>query len=203
MVPIRIFERRFYFLGITSIKLRKNYKNDNCYYDFLRKLRIDIMGGTHKRTKVNLDGEKEADTFYTGTSCLLAVKKGLEALNACAEDFNDRCKKMVLAGRTICENYSLINRTMGWFINSMAPNNEELHQTKKEFEAICKKLNVITMLIIKFQQTKDDADREHICKELKRTHGRLKKTLLAFYNESVNTYSRYLYKTLLGESERQ
>ena len=109
------FNRRMWFLGITLLKPKKNYRNPNAIYDFINKVRLEQEGYCFQRQSLE---NSQTYMFYTGVSCLKRLAQLLNNYIKRNNRSDDDLKKYQMACLKIYQNQNIILYSMEWFLRN-------------------------------------------------------------------------------------
>lgn len=129
----KIYTRRKFFFGITVVKPRETYINDNAAYEFIWKLRSEYEGAVHSEECILCINEEDRwHTYNTGLSCLpLLTSRIYKCLDQQDETVVNNNKITCLK---ICENMHIILKSLMWFADMYAKESSELAMLIKEYE---------------------------------------------------------------------
>lgn len=146
----RVFYRRAWFYGITLVKLKKGFRNDNAQYDALNKLRAEMDGGMYIIDKYGNDGTN-APKYFTGSACLKHIIDLLSSLDNNDENIFHKMRNYKNACVKIVENQKILCEIMRWCIRDN--NGEEICEMVEAYEKSINNVMVAAMLFNKFEQT--------------------------------------------------
>lgn len=158
----RLYNRRAWFYGITLLRIKENFINENAYYDFIKKLRYEQEGNIYYKQKYS-DSMNVKSKYFTGLSC---IKHIIDLLNNIEYD-NDvfsRLRKYREACKKISEHQNAICITMKWLRKSST--SSDLLEITDCYERSIKNITIIIMLFNKFELTADKSIIKRIIEKL-------------------------------------
>lgn len=155
--PTHAIDRRNSFYIITRVSLKNTYSEDNCIFNMLQKLKREIDGSLVLRNIFDNSGNDFIfDSYYTGTACLLGMKKALENnFNDQIGNFHEKLKGIAKEFRKLLEHRNIIFNSMEWVIINLQTDNEDLIEAKNEYYVCYKEMKKIWALVTKAGITND------------------------------------------------
>lgn len=150
--PEQLLERHDWLLGITMLKPRNDYRNENAHFDFIRKLQAEIDGAVYKK---QLGQSNDEEVFYTGLSCIEALINNIKSIDVKDEQFDEKFKRYLLACITIYDHHNLICNSLHWFIETTDGEADDANNIQDKYTDICKRLYTIIMMFYKYMQKND------------------------------------------------
>ena len=151
--------RRAFFFGITSISPRKEYKNDNVLYDFVKKLRAELKGGKIEiETRDFVTAETTTKTCYCGTSALTFLASEFDSDNSSSwKDDKGKRYMTLLALKTAFEHRKQLLRNMRFVQRYVhAESSELMAETINLYSDAITNVERVYLLFYKYCCTRDD-----------------------------------------------
>ncbi len=137
-----IFRRRNFFLGITILTPRYNYKNDNAGFDFIKKLSFELEGEVYIKMKYpHTFTTTDNPVYYTGLSTMSYLCDTILNVMKHPAEMNDQINLCREACLKIYENQTIILRSLKWFANTFVSNSFELDELITSYSRCCECLH--------------------------------------------------------------
>ncbi len=157
---LKDYRRRYWmrktFFEITRIRLKDNYRNENAFYDCLKKIQNYIDISVYKEEKLTEDFQLEDVTiWYLGSACSIALADSIKDGIVDIESANRDYKFTYLSAVKIHENRSLLLHSMKWMVQELHVNNPLILRSLEQYQGSCSKMQIIIGMMQKFRFTQD------------------------------------------------
>lgn len=187
----RIFTRRKYYHGVTSLKPKLKYTNDNACYDFINKLHSELSGIFYtEQISTSALNSNQIYTYHTGLSCILLLSNNMHDIIDQPDDI--KLKKYRSSCLKICENHHLILHSLNWYINTFVKNVEEFKLLIDEYEHCCSSLFNCVLLFYKYECSPNKNTLITIEHALSEVYHALKQLLTQIIPLATQIYTNYL-----------
>lgn len=183
----RLLVKRSYYFGITSLKIRDDYLNDNWVADYIDKIDHEIHG--NRIVKMDLSVDKPVEhTIYTGNACLIGLSIYLEKVSAEGSISDTVSWRLVRTLKMMYDYRQLFISSMEWFVDIVNGNdNKTLLTIINEYMLCAKCIQYCYLMFCKYIQTKN----VHLIEKIKNILDELQlkeKSILIDYRELIWPY---------------
>jgi len=152
----RLFARRYYFVPITLIKPKHDYENLNAHFDFIEKLKKELMGEIYTVYQGITDLQEKKSVVYKGLSLVQHLAEVLRQAVCCSEEEREKNNREYYWGcLKVYEHRNIICRSMQWFLDTIDNDCERLRELVDRYRECCDKARVNVPLMQKYLITKD------------------------------------------------
>ena len=181
-----LVNRSFYF-GITSLKIRDDYRNDNWVADYIDKIDHEIQGKRIIQIDVRTKEPVER-TIYTGNASLNGLSSFFEKFTI-DELVPDNVSWRLIRTLKMMHDYrTLFVSSIEWFVQMVnGGNNKALLSVLSEYKRCSDSVQRCYLLLCKYTQTKDI----HLIESIKNTLDELhqkERSILSDYRELIWPY---------------
>ena len=160
-----LFFRRYYFFGMTAIKIKDNYSSANIMYDFIVRLGYEAKGKIVEISDFD-ENEKLSNTYKysTGVSCLKYLSNIITNYILYPEEFN--IYKILNSCLKISEYHNILYSCIEWFLSQFNIIDNILLEKINEYHECCKKAEQILFMSEKYKLTQKKELLVNISKKL-------------------------------------
>lgn len=189
----RIYNRRHWYYGITIINGLKKYHNSNIYYDFIKRLKLELENASVIKQVKSIDGLQES-RFYTGMGVVSHLSTLIHAYieNKEKKDYEfERYKNSVIK---LFESQKIIERTICWMGEFLGIQDKDFNKLLAEFKTCCNNMHITVLLFHKYKFSKDTQILEKIKRNLDSIRIEEEEILAKFVEKLENKYIDKLNK---------
>ena len=187
--------RQMFYFTITSISVKKDVSTDNHIFNaIVNKLGHEEGGACIEVTRQKADKSLDnATKFYTGTSCILGVIEYIQTILD-SKNIADHYVKIPYIVRTLyglSEHRNIILLTMDWIIKALNCHDAAVIELFDTYKAVPKTMESISMLVKKYDVTKDIDILKRVVTKLESQFEHEKTILKNFVDLSFTYYKKY------------
>lgn len=175
---IEKFMRRNWFYTITTMRLRKDYRNDNATFEMLKKIFREIHGYKIIREEPTFLMHDDIKVSYTGLSCL----KGMATIVK-RKGFQEHSLTMALVA--LYEHRVIIQKSLEWFCDELQLKDDEIYSIINKYKNAIKSIKILYSLSLKNDICGVGGFEEKLIKQLNLQYYKEKEILMDFYNRGI------------------
>ena len=155
--PQRLFDRKYWFLGLTLFSYNQEYQNANYEYDLLRRLRWELSGRMYKKCAYNGTAEY---VYYTGMSALKRLCEMFESITNEEEHISNNIQQCSKACLKVYEREKILRVVAKYYYDKN--NIEDKENVIVDLDHCCDMLEKCVFLLYKYEYTPSDRTLEKV-----------------------------------------
>ncbi len=201
-IPVDIFSRRPYNYLLSRIKPIDRYLRRNYTPDYFIKIAHEVFGSIRRVIYTDTNEEElPPHDFYTGLTCLLAIRNKIEkdGINQDDEMYQNRLHYARKSLFKLLEHRRIILAGMQWYESKWNISSETIIVTRKQYADCLKHMEQTCMMALKDDITKTSRHLDIIAERLSRQYKMEKPILQDYYRQIQDWYFKFVCTTLIDD----